>query len=52
MDQLKVNHGIRPSQHGFTNGKSCLTNLISFHDKVTCVVDEGKAVILVYLDFS
>ena len=52
MDQLKVNQGIRPSQHGFTNGRSCLTNLISFYDKVTCLVDEGKAVDVVYLDFS
>ena len=38
MDQLKVNQGIRPSQHGFTNGRSCLTNLISFYDKVTRLV--------------
>ena len=52
MDQLKVNQGIRPSQHGFINGRSCLTNLISFYDKVTHLVDEGKAVNVVYLDFS
>ena len=52
MDQLKVNQGIRPSQHGFTNGKSCLTNLISFYKKVTRLVDEGQAVDVVYLDFS
>jgi len=25
MDQLKVNQGIRPSQYGFMNGRSCLT---------------------------
>ncbi|PKU45468.1 rna-directed dna polymerase from mobile element jockey-like [Limosa lapponica baueri] len=43
---------IRPSQHGFTRGRSYLTNLISFYDKVTCLVDEGKAVDVVYLDFS
>ena len=52
MDQLKVNQGVRPSQHRFMNGRSCLTNLISFYDKVTCLVDEGKAVDVVYLDFS
>lgn len=52
MNQLKVNQGIRPSQHGFTKGRSCLTNLISFCDKVTRLVDEGQAIDVVYLDFS
>ncbi len=51
-DQLKVNQGIRPSQHEFMNGRSCLTNLILFYDKVTRLVDEGKAVDVVYLNFS
>ena len=46
------NRGLRPSQHGFTKGRSCLTNLISFYDPVTRLVDEGKAVDVVYLDFS
>ncbi|KAF1522501.1 putative RNA-directed DNA polymerase from transposon X-element, partial [Eudyptula albosignata] len=46
------NQGISPSQHGFTRGRSCLTNLISFYDQVTRLVDEGKAVDVVYLDFS
>ncbi|GAB0187434.1 mitochondrial enolase superfamily member 1 [Grus japonensis] len=49
---IKDNQGIRPSQHGFMKGRSCLTNLISFCDQVTCLVDEGKAVDVVYLDFS
>ena len=45
--------GFRPSQHGFMKGRSCLTNLISsFYDQVTHLVDEGKAVDVVYLDFS
>ena len=52
MDPLKVNQWIKASEHGFTNGRSCLTNLISFYDKVTRVVDEGKAADVVYLDFS
>ncbi|KAK4818033.1 hypothetical protein QYF61_004157 [Mycteria americana] len=49
---LKNNAIIRHSQHRFTKGKSCLTNLISFYDKVTHLVDEGKAVDVVFLDFS
>ncbi|KAK4811145.1 LOW QUALITY PROTEIN: hypothetical protein QYF61_019776 [Mycteria americana] len=49
---LKDNAIIRHSQHGITKGKSCLTNLISFYNKVTHLVDEGKAVDVAFLDFS
>ncbi|CAM5094043.1 unnamed protein product [Eretmochelys imbricata] len=48
LEERKV---IRNSQHGFTKGKSCLTNLIAFYDEITGSVDEGKAVD-VFLDFS
>ena len=33
-------------------GTLCLPNIISFYDRVTGLVDEGKAAELVYLDFS
>ncbi|KAK4816911.1 LOW QUALITY PROTEIN: hypothetical protein QYF61_024921 [Mycteria americana] len=49
---VENNQGIRPSQHGFRKGRSCFTNLTSFYNKVTHLVDEGKAVDVVYLDFS
>ncbi|KAK4826863.1 hypothetical protein QYF61_011900 [Mycteria americana] len=51
-ENIEDNQGIKPSQHGFRKGRSCLTNLISFYDKVTRLMDEGKAVDIVYLDFS
>jgi len=52
IKEMKENKVIRSSQHGFTKGKSCLTNLIAFYDDMTGWVDEGRAVDVVYLDFS
>ncbi|NXO83561.1 PO11 protein, partial [Sitta europaea] len=49
---LQDGQGIRPSQHGFRRGRSCLTNQVSFYDQVTLLVDEERAVDVVYMDFS
>jgi len=49
---VQNNPGIRPSQPEFTKDRSCLTNLISFYNQGTWLVDEGKSVDVVYLDFS
>ncbi|TRZ06102.1 hypothetical protein HGM15179_021005 [Zosterops borbonicus] len=49
---IQDNQGNRPSQHGFRKGRSCLTNLISFYDHVIHLVDEGKTMDVVYLDFT
>ena len=43
---------IKDSQHGFTKGRSCLTNLLSFFSEVYEAVDKDKAYDVVYLDFS
>jgi len=47
---VRNNQVIRPSQHGFVKGRSCLTDLLSFYDKVTHLVGEGRAVDVAYLD--
>jgi len=51
IKQVEEKKVIRSSKHGFTKGKSCLTNLIALYDDMTGWVDEGRAVV-VYLDFS
>ncbi|KAK4828524.1 hypothetical protein QYF61_026946 [Mycteria americana] len=52
MRHIQDNQVIRPSQHGFMKGRSCLTNSISSYDKMTHLVDEGKVVYVAYMDFS
>ena len=32
---------LRGTQHGFRKGRSCLTNLLSFLDRVTEELDDG-----------
>ncbi len=52
MEFLYARNLIKSSQHGFVKGKSCTTNRLEFMERVTREVDRGKAVDVIYLDFS
>lgn len=43
---------VKSSQHGFVLNTSCQTNLISFFDQATGLVDQWYAMKIVYLNFS
>ena len=43
---------IRDTQHGFRKGRSCLSNLLCFLDRVTGLVDNGFSLDIVYLDLA
>ena len=52
MSYLIENKLIKDSQHGFMPGRSCTTNLITFLDRLTDIVDKGKSADVFYLDFA
>ena len=43
---------VNDTQHGFMRDRSCLTNLLTYMEGVTRMLDQGKNVDIIYLDFA
>lgn len=41
---------ITDNQHGFTKGKSWLTNLATFYNRVTAMVNDRRGTYIIYLN--
>ena len=49
---LESNTLIKGSQHGFSSGQSCLTDLVIYLEQVPSEIDKGVPVDTLYLDFA
>ena len=52
VQHLVENDLCTTQQHGFTNGRSCLTNLLETFESWIEVVDKGYSVDVIFLDFQ
>lgn len=49
---LEENNKISNSQHGFRQGRSCVTNLLEARETIGTLLDKNKQVDVIYLDFQ
>jgi len=52
VSHLESNDLLKSTQHGFRRGRSCLSNLLVFLDKVTRCIEDGDNVDVAYLDID
>ena len=52
VEFINNNDLFNPTQHGFLEGRSCLSQLLSHYDSILSKLEEGLDVDVVYLDFS
>lgn len=52
VNHLALNKLIRESQHGFRTNRSCLSNLLEYLNILTKLLDDGKSIDMIYLDFA
>ncbi|CAL4189778.1 unnamed protein product, partial [Meganyctiphanes norvegica] len=51
LEHLKSNEILSDKQHGFREGRSCLTNLLETMESWTEIIDEDDGIDVAYLDF-
>lgn len=49
---MKENKVMENIQHGFAKHEWCLINMITFYDKISGIIDNGRAQDVIYLDFT
>lgn len=52
IDHLQSNNLISDKQHGFVQGKSCVTQLLDVLDDWTQTLDDGGSIDIIYMDFA
>ena len=52
VNYMETNNLMNNSQHGFRQGRSCLTQLLIHYDYILTEMENGKNVDVVYLDFA
>ena len=52
MDHLVQEDLLSPSQHGFVNKRSTVTQLLNYFDKSTETIADGDVVDVIYFDFA
>ena len=52
QEHITANNLLCQNQHGFTKGRSCLTNLLMALENWTKEIDQGNDVDVIYLDFA
>ncbi len=52
VDHLESQDLMNPTQHGFRDRRSTITQLLSYYDSVLSMLEEGHHVHTVYLDFA
>ena len=52
MLKSQENELFNKNQHGFRGGRSCLSQLLDYHDKIVGLMERGLNVDSVYLDFA